>query len=329
MNNTRVIGIDLSKSSTGISIIDTVDNGNLKVVDNYSIKPLKAADFTKLYFYVKNILMAELKELFKSQEVDFSVAFEFNIFSNYMSELHFYLTQELLNLCHRLNIDAVGYSPHFLKKFVKLFVTDGKKYPSYLDKPHIRDIYETYVYPLNKNVLPEFSKIKDSDSMDALFLGIMGSVLQAQYLKYSAYSHIYPMTLDNILQHKFDSFLLTQCNFYRDIYLQDISQFHFNNFRFNNLCMDFGEQFKELIKDSKNNKHLTLMSHMFFPFGILYLMTCKMRVFRSKYPEKFYEFWAKYVGSRVSYLKKKFPLDKEFVCLFNNKGDYFLYLVKE
>ena len=123
----RFIGIDLSKKSTGVSIVD-IDNKNLKIVDNYSIRHKKALSFNKLYFYIKDVLIGKLEKIFRSQRCQFSVAFEFVVFSDYTSELQFYLTQELLKLCYKYNINAVGYSPHFLKKFVKLFVGDGKKY---------------------------------------------------------------------------------------------------------------------------------------------------------------------------------------------------------
>lgn len=323
----NVVGVDLSKSSTGISIAQ-VDNGNLSIVDNYSIKPIKQEEFTKLHFYVKNMLMIEIAEIFNALGSNFTVAFEFPVFSNYTSELQYYITQEFLNLCHSMNINTVGYSPSFLKKFIKLFVTDGRKYSSYLDKPEIRDIYERYVYPLNADVLPESLLVKDDDSMDALFLSILGSILQAYYLKVppNEYPNI-DIDIQRILNHRFDYLLLTNCNYYRDKYLSYINEFEFHNFKFNNEGVIFGKQFKGLIKDSKDNKHLTLGSRMFFPFGIMNDLTKRMKRFRVYETENFYEFWTKYLGSRVSYLKNKFPLDQDFECLINKRGHYFLYPV--
>lgn len=324
----RIIGVDLAKASTGVSIVE-VEKYNLKVIDVFSIKSDKWGNFNKLYFYAKDFLNKELKKIFDQQKCKFSVAVEFNIFSSYSSELGFYLTQELLHLCYKENIDVVGYSPMFLKKFVKFFVTDGKKYPSSLEKEHIRDIYEKYVYPLNKNILPESNRIKDSDSMDALFLSILGSILQNVIMGEEYSLRKSQMSLKNILNHEFEELFLIHDNYYMSKYLEKINNFKFNNFKINETGVNFGKQFKSFIGDTRKKDHLTLRSKFFFPFNLLAILTNKMRVFRTERPEEFYDFWTKYLGSRTSYLKKRIPLEKEFVCLFNKKGDFFLRCVEE
>lgn len=323
----RVIGLDISKSSTGVSIV-SIDNKNLKLVDIFSIKPKKSNSFNKLHFYPKNLLIEELRKVFRKQECKFSVAFEFPIFSHYTSELQYYLTQEVLDLCYKEGVDIVGYSPAFLKKFVKLFVLDRKKYPPHLEKKHMRDIYVRYLYPLNRKVIPCPDLIKDDDSMDAFYLSILGSVLQSSFLEQVKDAIFNPITIEGLLNHTFDSLLLTKANYYRDLYLNSINDFKFNNFKFNDAGLTFGKQFKYLIKDSIVNNHLTLRSKMFFPFGVLEVLTCKMKVLKMENSEEFYEFWVKYLGTRRNHLKKVISDKDDFTFLFNKGGHYFIYPVE-
>lgn len=324
IDNYIIVGLDLSKTSTGVSIIK-VNNRLLKVLDIFSIRADYKREINKSYFYAKEMLIEEISKVFDSLKgLNFSVAIENNTFSDYMSELQFYLTQETLLLCYNRGINVVGYSPMSLKMFIKLFVTDGKKYPPILEKEDIREIYENYLVPLNKEVLFESNKIIDSDSMDAFFLALLGSIFQKDITVGLSHLIDREITYKGILNHEFDELLLMNHNYYYYNYFKQIWNFNYENFKFNGGGVAFGKQFKSFIMKTRDKQHLTLSSKLFFPFSFSSVLDQKMREFRKYRPEEFFDFWTKYLGTRKSLLKSRLSLKKDFICLFNKRGDYFL-----
>lgn len=323
-NNYTIVGLDLSKTSTGVSIVE-VNNNSLKILDIFSVRVDYKREINKTYFYAKDLLIKEITKVFDSLEgSNFSVAIESNIYSDYMSELQFYLTQEILLLCYTKGVNVVGYSPMSLKMFVKLFITDGRKYPACLEKEDIREIYENYLIPLNKDVLYESSRIIDSDSMDAFFLALLGSIFQRNITVDLSHLIDQEITHQGILDHKFDELLLIDHNYYYYNYFKEIWDFTYDNFKFNGEGLIFGKQFKKFIIKTRDKQHLTLSSKLFFPFSFSSILNQKMKEFREKRPEEFFDFWTKYLGTRKKLLKSKLPLEKDFLCLFNKRGDYFL-----
>jgi hypothetical protein len=312
INKYKIIGVDLSKASTGISLVE-VEDFNLKILKVFSLKQFLVQEFNKFYFYSKNVLINEIEKILKKHGNNCSVAFEFNIFGSYASELQFYLTQELIALCFKYHIDMVGYSPFFLKKFIKSFVTNKEiKYPGRLNKNHIRSIYERFIYPLNETILPVSKNISDDDSMDALFLGLLGSIFQGKFLSEKRHSY---------------KILVEDPNYYHTKFVEEIEEFKLNNFRYNDMGIEFRDQFKLLLKDAKRN-HLSLESKIFFPFHKLNLLTEEMISWRLKNKVDFYFFWEPHLHRKSRWLEEKYSLDRDFVCLCNKKGKIFLYPIE-
>jgi len=328
MDGYRVIGLDLSKKSTGVSVMG-VENNALIVEEVFSIKQFKVDNFNKLYFYSVNLLMVELEKVFQKYNYDFTVALEFNTFGDFSSELQFYLTQAVLDLCYKNHIDVVGYAPLFLKKFIKFLVLDKnirkKDYFGIIDKVKIRKIYETVLYPLNEGVIPVPKELKDDDSIDAFFLGLLGSIFHKDlgFIHLDALNS--PMNIESLGQKKFDSLLITDSEYYRNKYLSWIQDFKFINIELNSSGVKFGKQYKEMLKDMDNNKYLALESKIFFPFSKLQYLTYKMRAFRLKNPKEFESYWVNRLKTRSSWFRSKYPEDRDIILLCNKKGEIFLY----
>ena len=322
MSKYRVLGFDLSRTSTGVSIFE-LEGDKIKLDMLFSIKQYKAENFNRLYHCSKSLLMEQLGNILSEQEGEFTVAFELPVYGSYSSELQFYLTQEFLELCYNLNVNVVGYSPFFIKKFVKLFATDKKvKYPGRLQKNHIRDIYKRFVQILNKDVLPDSLDIEDSDSMDALFIGLIGIIFQSKYLTPPVIKQ--DMDLESLAAGGFKSLFIEGEEYYRGLYLEDIENTKFSNFIFNDKDIPLSKQFKLLLKDAFDHKHLSLRSKTFYPYGLLDILTEYMIKFYEKDPESFFKYFVKYFHTTRKNLEKNIN-GHATQCLVKNPGKLFLY----
>ena len=265
MKEQYIIGLDLSKASTGFSLFSISPDNTLKYLSSgdFSFKePHRKNSYTKLYSRAKIIILGKLSEWFEIQRSTYglhsentTVSLEAPIFSQFSSEIQFYLNHCVLEYFDSLHIDVVGYVPLNIKLFAKCcaegFVFEKSK--KALTKDQMKDIYQKYLFKLNPKSLPSAEDMSD-DEIDAIYIALTGAICHTRFLPI-------PSTKEDIgegLYKDKDAFL--------DDFKENTSSLKFKGIKFAKK-LSVHDQFKPLFKNLIGTNHLTLRSKHYYPYS--------------------------------------------------------------
>lgn len=265
MDKQYVIGLDLSKSSTGFSLFSILPDNTIKYLSSgdFSFKePHRKNSYTKLYSRAKIIIMEKLSEWFEAQQsihglnsLNTTVSLEAPIFSAFASEIQFYFNHCVLEYFDSLNIDVVGYPPLNIKLFAKC-CAEGFVFPKSrksLTKDQMKEIYQNYLFKLNPKSLPCAEEMSD-DEIDAIYIALTGIVCHTRFLPITS-------TKEDVgigLYKDKESFL--------DDFKENTPYLKFKGIVFAKELTVY-DQFKPLFKNLIGTKHLTLQSQHYYPYA--------------------------------------------------------------
>lgn len=317
-----ILSLDLSKKSTGVSILQIKKN-HIKLKYIYSIKIPKPENYNKLYFLAKNRLVEEIHKIVKNKGLlskNTSVAIEAPVYGAFTSELQVYLTQEVLKLFQKFHMNTVLYSPNTLKKFIK-DCAYNERIKGFLDKKQIEKVYIDYIYTYNKTKVPKV-EILDNDNIDAFFLGLLGSMVQVPYI-----DHI----LDKDIEiERFKDFETAYKEIIKEGFLfEEFKRYKIESYeglKFGN-SGGYSKGFKGIFKTLEKKKHLTFGDRLFYWFNTLHIIETALKYFWGeilKDQKKYRVFFRKNFGKVP---KDVFDLDAKSVKLgFNKEGKIFFVI---
>ena len=329
-NKEMVIALDLSKKSTGVAAVSNTQ-GKIKVEGLWTITSPEKEQYTKLEFFLIKNTTRELNIIIENilkENKNVSIALEYPVFGSHNYELGYYLMQEALAVADANNLDVVGYSPPLLKSFIK-YCSYNQKYGGSLEKDQIRRIYEQDLYPINKNDLPSGSDINGSDEMDALFLGLMGLIIQAPYLRKFGELDIFKMmadlSFDQLLKTKESKELFLHGEYYMDtIRAKYLDLEGFKNIIFDQEHTPIYDQFKEIYKRIFTNEQLSLNYNYFFPMNKMTALSKIAEHYHRINEESFYNYIAVKMGISAKGVENKLNRIGNHRILFNKMGRLFI-----
>lgn len=173
-----IVGLDLSKSSTGVSILD-----NGKRIETHTISLPNQSKHTKSYHLPKQEILNSLARLIGPlRPRDTLVVMESSVFGRSASELCFYLYQSVLEHLHALDLNTIALTPTQLKSFALALADPNKKYPTptKVEKQHITQIIQEY--PTHNPTILDVTKLegfnpKNDDEYDAILLSLFGHLI--------------------------------------------------------------------------------------------------------------------------------------------------------
>jgi len=329
----HIIALDISKKSTGVCVLKSAE-GNISISELTSIRTQNPANYNKFYFMAAEDIRKQIGIILEGIPYsDITCVFEFPIFSDYMSELQFFITEVVLSELYQRKIDCVGFSTLFLKSFVRQSAFSkipGTKPRKHLTKEQIEWVYGNCFYPLNSNQnIPDPAEIKNDDEYDALYLALLGSWIVLPFLDFERPEDFVTTyrfkKLEEFIQDPVaTTILLRDPSWYGLQYrLNDPDErFVLKNINFSGEVM--GKQFKSLRQSALKNKHLQTGSNFFYPFAKIHNINDALTFYLNSERDATIKYLTKKFQSRASYIAKQVDGMDKLRFGFNKKGLLFL-----
>lgn len=320
MDDQYIIGLDLSKSSTGFSLFSISDKGSIKHLSSgdFAFTGHSKTSYTKQYSRAKVIIMDKLSKWLQDQIDTYgltpdntTVSLEAPIFSSFASEIQFYFNQCVLEYFDDRHMDVVGYPPMTIKLFAKCCAEGVKFGKKALTKDQMREIYDNHLHKLNPKSLPPSEDMSD-DEIDAIFIAFIGIVCHSKYLPFpSEKKHV-----GIGLYREKDSFLESM--------KEEAPTLKFKGIIFSKTNSIY-DQFKPVFDKMIGTNHLTLRSKHYYPYAQTHYLSNSLKLISGKDLEASKEFMKEALGVKdrklSNILKTKNNQPSNFKFIFDKKGN--------